>query len=365
MGHDPVAPDWAPWTEGEARALLARYPDAGDVEGLIFLSPRPFSSAALVATGRGAYFVKRHHRTVRDAEALREEHRFIAYLSGHGAPVASILLNADGDSVSVEGDWTVEVHRRARGDDLYREALSWTPFLTLGHARSAGRMLARLHRAAEGYDAPARPIRPLVSSFSIFASDRPARALEAYVDARPALARFLGNRPWKRDIIDLFAPAHASFSPYRDLMRPLWTHNDLHASNLTWAGQKGAEEAVSILDFGLADRTFALYDLATAVERNAVEWLERPFKPHPEQASALIAGYAEVIPLGPRERRALGYLLPLVHAEFALAEVDYFAGVTKDDTNAAIAYNGYLLGHASWFLGSEGRDFIHLIAGDV
>ena len=51
----------------------------------------------------------------------------------------------------------------------------------------------------------------------------------------------------------------------------LWAHNDWHVSNLLW----DADGAVAtVLDFGLASPTSALFDLATAIERNAVAWLE-------------------------------------------------------------------------------------------
>jgi hypothetical protein len=39
--------------------------------------------------------------------------------------------------------------------------------------------------------------------------------------------------------------------------------------------------------------------------------------------------------------RALAALLPLVHAEFALAELDYFHGVTQSPQNASLAYDTY------------------------
>jgi Ser/Thr protein kinase RdoA (MazF antagonist) len=58
------------------------------------------------------------------------------------------------------GDWVWEAHPVAPGDDLYRDAPSWTPFQSEAHAHAAGAALARLHRAAADYAAPrARPSR--------------------------------------------------------------------------------------------------------------------------------------------------------------------------------------------------------------
>ena len=50
-------------------------------------------------------------------------------------------------------------------------------------------------------------------------------------------------------------------------------------------------------------------------------------------------------------------LLPLVHVEFALSEIDYFAGIVSAPQDAAIAWHDYLIGHAEWFLSGSARDF--------
>ena len=41
----------------------------------------------------------------------------------------------------------------------------------------------------------------------------------------------------------------------------------------------------------------------------------------------------------------------LCHAEFALSEADYFLGVLHSEEKAAMAYDGWLVGHARWFRG--------------
>ena len=82
---------------------------------------------------------------------------------------------------------TYEVHEIPTGLDVYENAVSWTPFRSVDHARSAGEMLARLHLAAQLYDAAPRKPRPLVASFTIFASQNAREALEQYLEARPLL----------------------------------------------------------------------------------------------------------------------------------------------------------------------------------
>jgi Ser/Thr protein kinase RdoA (MazF antagonist) len=142
----------------------------------------------------------------------------------------------------------------------------------------------------------------------------------------------------------------------------LWTHNDWHPSNLLWS----AEGAVSsVIDFGLATRTCALHDIATAIERTAIRWLELGQAEELGDANAalaFLAGYRTHIPLSRVEVETIVGLLPLVHIEFALSEADYFAGILADPAQADMAWKDYLIDHAAWFRSSPGRDFLHRLA---
>ena len=268
-----VEPDWLPLDLAEVRALLSLYPGLGEPVEILSVSPRPFSAASVVATHGARIFIKRHHRTVRDREGLLEEHRFMAHLLAHGAAVPSVFRATSGETAIERRQWTYEVHEAPEGVDLYGDALSWTPFRTAAHAHSAGQALARLHCASEGFVAPRRKPRPLVASFTIFATRDPRTELERYLAARPALMRFLGTRSCCEEALDLLAPFHAQLLPLLPALAPLWTHNDLHASNILWNDAGDDAEAKAIIDFGLADRTNAVHDLAHAIERNIVEWL--------------------------------------------------------------------------------------------
>ena len=353
MGVEPAEPDWPPLTLPELDNLLSRYPEACGARELRWLSPRPLSAAALVrATSGTEFFVKRHHVSVRTQVGLAEEHGFMAYLADSAAPVVRVLANTDGQTASVsdDGEWTYEVHTLGEGDDVYRDAISWSPFITLEHARSAGRTLARLHQAARGYAAPTRGAAPLIGGFTIFGDgEDPIAAAERYVAARPALAADLARRTdWTGELERWHLPFYERLQPQLAKLEPLWTHNDLHASNLLWRG----DEAVTVIDFNLADRAFAVHDLAVAIERNAIEWVELDAKGekavHADAACALIEGYEEVRKLTDAERAALPNMLPLCHVDFALSELDYFFGVTKSAENAELAYR-YVVDHAAWF----------------
>lgn len=370
MGTGLEAPSWPAITAVEAAEALAHFPAAGGQARLEWHSPRPFSSATLARTSTGELFLKRHHRRLRDAQALAGEHAFIEHLGARGVPVAQVLTAHDGAGAVTIGDWTWEVHGKAPGLDLYRDRPSWTPFLDPGHARASGAMLARLHRAAEDFAAPSRPARPLVTSLSILPAADPLAAAQAYVAARPALADYCAALDWTGQLGRVLADHDAAtLAPLLAQQPSLWTHNDWHPSNLLWT-EHGT--VASVLDFGLADRTCALHDLATALERCAVRWLElQPDAPlgeavsiaEPETARALLAGYAQERPLTAGDRQLLARLLPLVHIEFALSEVDYFHGVLARRADADLAWHGYLIGHADWFKTPPGQALLGVVAG--
>ncbi|MEG2174869.1 MAG: phosphotransferase, partial [Oscillospiraceae bacterium] len=242
--------------------LLRDYPHLGPLRSLHWHSPRPFSAAGLITTGTGTLFVKRHHQHVRQAAWLEEEHRLIAHLHRQGAPVAAVVSNQHGATATAQGEWTYEVHHVAEGLDLYRDALSWSPFQQHQHALAAGQALARLHQAAEHYAAPQRQTPVLLANAGLIQHAAPLENINS---------AYLADKDWHAQLSELLLPWHRELHPLLAEQPPLWTHNDWHASNLLW----NADGSVSsVLDFGLADRTFALFDLATAIERNAVAWLD-------------------------------------------------------------------------------------------
>jgi len=353
-----VPPDWPPLTLAELRPLLAQFPLLGEPVRIDSVSPRPFSAAGVVATRDARIFIKRHDSSVRNREGLLEEHRFMAHLLSRGAPVPRVLASASGETAIEIGDWTYEIHGIPAGIDLYEDAISWTPFRTAAHAHSASQALARLHLAAQGFSAPARKPRPLVAGFTLFAASDPASAMERYLRARPALADHKAVRACADQALELLAPFHAELLPLFPALAPLWTHNDLHASNLFWSDASPNAFATAVIDFGLADRTDAVHDIAHAIERNIVEWLtlvqnaKQPPVVHFDHLEAFLDGYESVRPLSCEERAALAPMTALCHAEFALSEADYFLGVLGSEERAAMAYDGWLVGHARWFRGS-------------
>lgn len=362
-------PDWPPLTLAELRPLFRQFPDVGEPAEILTASPRPLSAASIVRTAGRRVFVKRHHRTVRDGDGLSEEHRFMAHLERASAGVPHVFVSASGETAVELGDWTYEIHEVPSGVDLYEDAISWTPFRTVAHAYSAGQALARLHLAARGFAAPLRKPQPLVASFTIFAAADPAAALGHYLAARPTLAASAAVHGCCKEALQLLAPFHARLAPLLPALDPLWTHNDLHCSNLLWSDASPDATVAAVIDFGLSDRTNAVHDIANAIERNVVEWLQLVADPaHPERVTvhfdhlqALLDGYESLHPLSLEEAAALAPMTALCHAEFALSEAEYFLAALHDGEKAALAYDGWLVGHARWFYSSAGEELLAAI----
>jgi len=358
MGQELCEADWPALTDEEVRAVLARFErrsESGASRDAVISwhSPRPMSAAAVVRFADGEVFVKRHQAAVRTPERLRIEHEFARYLRARGQPLPRVLRNSRGDTVVQDGDFVYEVHERATGVDLYRDVPSWHPFTSLDHARAAGLALARFHRAARSFLLPSSAPGVLSNSVAIVASPDPLAALCRLVAVRPGLARAVSHRSLFEDFTRYHLRAIERAAPLLGELTPQWGHGDWHASNLTWSSTGPKAGVAGILDLGLANRTFAVHDLAVALERSTIDWLDLAGNGYvaadPGAVDALLDGYEEVQPLDEHEWAALVAVLPVVHLEYALSEVEYFAEVVHSPANADLAYDGYFIGHARWF----------------
>lgn len=360
LNNDEVAADWPPISAQQIGWLCRHFPQLDAHTQPRWHSPRPLSAAAIVDGPHGPVFIKRHHHSVRSASCLEEEHRFIAHLAAGGVPVVQVLPATDGHTAVEHGQWTYELHALGVGDDLYRDAVSWSLLTDVAQARQAGRMLAQLHRVAASHHAPQRSTHLLVARDDLIRADDPIAAIKADLPARPGLARYLARIPWEAQLRRDVLPWHADLAGrLRDEPR-LWAHNDWHVSNLLWRDG----QVSTVLDFGLASPTSALFDLATALERNAVAWLELERGRDAvriDTALALLDGYREVLPLSPARVQLLADLLPVVHLDFALSEVEYFEGITGSTANADVAWQPFLLGHAAWFHSAPGQALLQAL----
>jgi len=359
MRGDSGVADWPRITLAEAADVLRHWGFADARPTLDWHSPRPLSAAAIAVLGAGPMFIKRHPVAVRTVTQLEEEHAFMRHLRERGVPVARVLAAPDGRTACTVAEWTYEIHALGLGLDLYRDAVSWSPFLCAAHARAAGVALGRLHAAAAGYAAAPRTATLLVANDRLMSAARPLEDLGEWLPTRAALAAYLSAHDWRRDIGAAIAPWHAAYRAVRPRLAPLWTHNDFHGSNLLWSAADAAARVTTVFDFGLCDRTTAVFDLATAIERNTIPWLDihegHTADAHFAMVTELLAGYCSERALTALERAALVALLPIVHVEFALSEIDYFHGITGSRANADLAYHAFLIGHCRWFESREGR----------
>lgn len=357
---------WPPLTHAEVASLLARYPTIRGPLEITWHSPRPLSAACLVRSADATVFLKRHHITVRSVAMLGEEHRFMDHLRDRGIPIPRVLADGHGERAARIGDWVYEVHAQAAGDDTYRDTISWAAPGSTAHARTVGTTLARLHAAAAGYRAPQRSTHLLVARAELLCAADPIAALEAQLPDRPALAAYLSRRDWKVELATTLAPWHGALGGRLRRQPAQWTHGDWHVSNLCWSGVDEAASITAVLDFGLAASTFALFDLATAIERNAIAWLALDTGAEAARigiATALVEGYRGALPLEAADVHLLADLLPLVHLDFALSEVEYLRATGHAPAAADVAYDTFLRGHAAWFATPAGRSLLAAIHG--
>jgi len=272
MGKALETPTWPIITASEAEEIVAQFPGAGQFECLSWHSPRPFSAATLVHTDRGEFVLKRHHHDVRSPGVLAAEHAFMAHLQSAGMAVPEVMTASLGKGAIAHDGWTYELHRKAAGADLYGDRPSWTPFLNLDHAFAAGAALARLHLAARGFAGAERARCPLIASFTIVPAPDQLAAARAYVEARPAVARFLADKPWEAELQRLFSALGQGLAERLEVQPPLWTHNDWHPSNLLWSAEGTVR---TVFDFGLATRTCAVHEPSSAPPSRGWTWTTR------------------------------------------------------------------------------------------
>jgi Ser/Thr protein kinase RdoA (MazF antagonist) len=189
------------------------------------------------------------------------------------------------------------------------------------------------------------------------------------LEGRPGLNQYLVTRPWEADLTRHHVPAIQRARPLLKKLERQWGHGDWHPSNLTWTSTSSTADVAGVLDLGLANRTYAIHDLATAIERAGIDWLNLAgadeVHANLDAVDALLDGYETVRPLNSVEADVLPEILPVVHLEYALSEIEYFTDVVHSQTNADLAYDAYLIGHSRWFEGTNGATLLNYLRGRV
>ncbi len=148
MGNDWENKDWAHLTVSELHNLQPYYPCLQGSVQILWCSPRPFSSAAVIEVtqdaastdkiGSRSYFIKRSHRSFRNAQDIFQSMLFCNIYASKNIPVATLIASNCGLTALEMGDWTYEVYEKAAGFDLYVDQQSWTPFFYTEHAAKSG-----------------------------------------------------------------------------------------------------------------------------------------------------------------------------------------------------------------------------------
>lgn len=372
MGSDWENKDWLHITVPELHRLQSYYPCLQGSVKILWCSPRPFSSAvlievvqALASTGQTnlhPYFIKRSHRSFRRAQDILQEHAVLQHLASKNIPVATLITSNCGQTALEVGDWTYEVYEKAAGFDLYVDQQSWTPFFYTEHAAKVGSLLAKLHTAMQDFpELHGRSTRYLVSNQQLLESENIVTAIQQRIDNSPELSRYFADKNLDAVFLERIFQTHRKIKHVLQQVTKIWTHNDLHASNLFWSTQSADANITAVIDFGLSDRNSALYDLAITIERNFIDWLalEHTSQINVDEAglSAFLQAYfAEIYPQ--QDFSILPELLKIVHLDFAFSELEYFVGITQNLKHADAAYYDWIVGHVNWFFTEQGQQFI-------
>ena len=371
MGSDWENKDWVHITVPELHHLQPYYPCLQGSVQILWCSPHPFSSAVLVevmqalaSTGQTnlhSYFIKRSHRSFRRAQDILQEHAVLQHLASKNIPVATLISSNCGQTTLEVGDWTYEVYEKAAGFDLYVDQQSWTPFFYTEHAAKVGSLLAKLHIAVQDFpELHGRSTRYLVSNQQLLESESIVTAIQQRIDNSPELSRYFADKNLDAVFLERIFQTHRKIKHVLQQATKIWTHNDLHASNLFWSTQSADANITAVIDFGLSDRNSALYDLAITIERNFIDWLalEHTSQINVDEAglSAFLQAYcAEIHPQ--QDFSILPELLKIVHLDFAFSELEYFVGITQNLKHADAAYYDWIVGHVNWFFTEQGQQF--------
>ena len=323
----------------------------GTVRGTPWRSPRPLSAAVVVETDAARVFVKRHHRGVRDSDTLAEEHRFMAHLRGarhSGAGRAGHPRR--GRLAGHRGPGLRGPRRRHAGGTCIATPPPGRPWSgSIMRAPPAPCWLA-CTAPPPGTTRRSAPPTSWSRATTCCARTIPWPRWKASCPGARDWPPTSPDRDWRGDLARSILPRQQRLQAAPRAGNRACGRTTT-GTPPTCAGTRRRRRCRDVLDFGLASPTFALFDLATAIERNAVAWLELRARRR-RRARGHGAGADRRLPRSarrstPADLDVLAGLLPLVHLDFALSETEYFHAITaRHVRDADLAYDAFLLGHA-------------------
>jgi Ser/Thr protein kinase RdoA (MazF antagonist) len=334
---------WGPIEPGEAARVLGR-----PVE-IVSQHLRWLFAVAHCRWDTGEAIIKRQPSMGRRLDQITWQHRLANHLADHGVPAVRAR------DLIAENELWYEVFDVARGDDAYAGVDTWEPFTRDAHVASAGRMLARLHQAGEGFEPrQPQPQTGFVVQMGLVHLP-PAKAVEVLCAARPAVADYLEDRDFAPAVTAAYGEIFDRLRPLADRLpeRPL--HGDWQTNNLFFHG----DGISSIIDFHQADYAPRVLDLAVAVERNCFFWNRisegEDTALDLRHAGILIEAYHGVGGLTLEELQAFPDVLAACQFEYGISFLDYYWGIESDHDKADWAWETFVLGHANWWRSAAGR----------
>lgn len=306
---------WPALASDELNDLLAELPSVGAFERIVQVSGRPLSAAALVQASRSLVFVKRHDMRVRPCEDVAQEHALIAHLIHREVKTPRAI------GLMTRGRWVYEIFEAADGEDRYRERHTWSGLLQFEHAQALGRALGRLHRAAED---------------------------------GPAIRR---GSPYQRLALEEVNVPEG--------LPELPLHGDPQANNFFWSG----EDVAAVIDFHLAETGPRLLDLAVALDRNGIFWLQ--ILAGDDTAydlvgmAGIVEGYRHEVELTRAELAALPELLVRHRIGFARTLGRYYAEIEGSPERAAWCRDVFERAHLAWFDSPPGQKLLRALSAAV
>lgn len=273
-------------SRAEAARLMARL-DLGEIHGLHGIESGIENTNYFVETPSGRFVLTVFERL--GFKELPYYLRLMQHLAQRGVPVPEPRTDAKGEVLHVVGGKPAALVDRLPGHSNLAPGAE--------HCASVGRVLARMHLAAQDF----RMYQPNL------------RGLAWWTENVPVVRPFLD--PEQRDLIEselAFAQQLAASAGFAALPRGQ-IHGDLFRDNVLFeARADGGDELTGCFDFYFAGTDTFVFDLAVCLNDWAID--VDSGRLDEDRAAAFVRAYAQVRPLASSEQR----LLPAVMRGAAL-----------------------------------------------
>jgi len=287
-------------------AATLRFDAIGALRSVRFAAIGAHGPVACLTTDRGHVYAKRYRSPLRSAASVAYTHRLTAAALAHHLVVPEPIAGPDGHDAHSHGDDLVVLYTEVAGRVLDPD--SPTP----EQALALGRTLATLHEAWRDLPAPGpRPPGGLRAGSMLLRHGDPVSAFRVALGVDRSTIATFDAHPLRPRIESLLDDLGARARPLLEHCPTSLVHGDFGLHNaIAVDDDEGA--LLGVIDFDLATRDLAVWDLARALDLLAVRFSDVPGDP-PEirivVARALLTGYTAVRALSDAERSVLPLLV--------------------------------------------------------